>query len=107
MPWRMRQEPESLVLPAEVTGGGSRCSTACRVGDGEVSGPLRASSRGSKERGVHRLWQYRSLESLDRYIPKYFILSVAMVNEIVSLISLSVFSLLVYRNSRDLCVNSL
>ena len=57
MPWRMSQEPESLVLPAEVTGGGSRCSTACRVGDGEVSGPLRASSRGSKERGVHRLWQ--------------------------------------------------
>ena len=47
---------------------------------------------------------YRSLVSLGRYIPKYFILSVAMVNEIVSLISLSVFSLLVYRNSRDFCV---
>ena len=30
-------------------------------------------------------------------IPKYFILSVAMVNGIVSLISLSIFSLLVYR----------
>lgn len=37
--------------------GGSQCSTACIVGDGEVSGPLRASSCGGKERGVHRLWQ--------------------------------------------------
>ena len=34
--------------------------------------------------------QNRSLVSLGRYIPKYFILSVAMVNGIVSLISLSV-----------------
>ena len=41
-----------------------------------------------------------SLVSLGRYIPKYFILFVAMVNGIVSLISLSVFSLLVYRNER-------
>ena len=31
---------------------------------------------------------YRSLVSLGRYIPKYFILSVTMVNGIVSLISL-------------------
>ena len=42
--------------------------------------------------------------SLGRYIPKYFILSVAMVNGIVSLISTSIFSLLVYRNARDFCV---
>ena len=47
---------------------------------------------------------YRSLVSLGRYIPKYFILSVAMVNGIVSLISVSVFSLFVYRNARDFCV---
>ena len=47
---------------------------------------------------------YRSFLSLGRYIPKYFILFVAMVNGIVSLISLSVFSLLVYRNARDFCV---
>ena len=47
---------------------------------------------------------YRSLVSLGRYIPKYFILSVVMVNGIVSLIFLSVFSLLVYRNARDFCV---
>ena len=39
--------------------------------------------------------------SLGRYIPKYFILFVAMVNGIVSLISLSVFSLLLYSNERD------
>ena len=47
---------------------------------------------------------YRSFVSLDRYTPKYFILSVAMVNGIVSLISLSVFSLLVYRTAVDFCV---
>ena len=39
---------------------------------------------------------YRSLDSLGRYIPKYFILFIAMVNGIVSLISLSIFSLLVF-----------
>ena len=47
---------------------------------------------------------YKSFVSLGRYTPKYFILFVAMVNGIVSLISLSVFSLLVYRNARDFCV---
>ena len=46
----------------------------------------------------------RSFVSLGRYIPKYFLLFVAMVNGIVSLISLSVFSLLVCRNARDFCV---
>ena len=39
-----------------------------------------------------------------RFIPKYFILFVAMVNGIVFLISLSVLSLLVYRNARDFSV---
>ena len=47
---------------------------------------------------------YIGLVSLGRFIPKYFILFVATVNGIVSLISLSVFSLLVYRNARDFCV---
>ena len=47
---------------------------------------------------------YRSFVSLGRYIPKYFIPFVAMVNGIVSLISLSIFSLLVYRNARDFFV---
>ena len=47
---------------------------------------------------------YRSFVSLGNFIPKYFILFVAIVNGIVSLISLSVFSLLVYRNARDFCV---
>ena len=47
---------------------------------------------------------YRSLVSLGRYIPKYFILFIAMVNGIVSLNYLSVFSLSVCRNARDFCV---
>ena len=50
---------------------------------------------------------YRPLVSLGRYIPKYFILFVAMVNGIASLISFSTFSLLVYRNARDFCVSIL
>ena len=37
-------------------------------------------------------------------LPRYFILFVAMVNGIVSLISPSYLSLLVYRNASDLCV---
>ena len=45
-----------------------------------------------------------SFVSLGRYIPKYFILLVRMVNGIVFLISLSVLSLLVYRNARGFCV---
>ena len=45
---------------------------------------------------------YMSFVSLGRFIPKYFILFIAMVNGIVSLISLSVFS--VYRNTRYFCV---
>ena len=44
---------------------------------------------------------YRSFVSLGRYTPKYLILFVAVVNGIVPLIFLSVFSLLVYRNTRD------
>ena len=47
---------------------------------------------------------YKSFVSLGRYTPNYFILFVAMVNGIVSLISLSVFSLLLYRNARECCV---
>ena len=47
---------------------------------------------------------YSSFFFLGRFIPRYCILFVAMVNEIDSLISLSDFSLLVCRNANDLCV---
>ena len=50
---------------------------------------------------------YSSFVSLCRFIPRYFMLFDAMVNGIVSLISLYVFSLLVYRNARDFCVLTL
>ena len=47
---------------------------------------------------------YSSFVSLGRFIPRYFILFVAVVNGVDSLISLSDFSLLVYRNASDFCV---
>ena len=39
--------------------------------------------------------------SLGRFIPRYFILYIAMVNGIVSLISVSDFSLVVYKIAKD------
>ena len=47
---------------------------------------------------------YSSFVSLGKFIPRYFILFVAMVNRIDYLIFLSDFSLLVYRNASEFCV---
>ena len=47
---------------------------------------------------------YSSFVSLGKFIPKYFIIFVTMVNGIDSLISLSDFSWLVYRNASDFYV---
>ena len=47
---------------------------------------------------------YSSFVSLGKFIPRYLILFVAMVNVIDSLISLSDISLLVYINASGFCV---
>ena len=47
---------------------------------------------------------YSSFFSLGKFIPRYLIIFVAMVNGIGSLIALSDFSLLVYRNASDFFV---
>ena len=47
---------------------------------------------------------YSFFVSLGKFISKYLIVFVAMVNGVESLISLSYFSLLVYRNASDFCV---
>ena len=50
---------------------------------------------------------YSSFVSLGKFIPRYFILFVEKVNGIDSIISLSDFSLLVYRNASDFGVLTL
>ena len=47
---------------------------------------------------------YTSFVSLPRFIPTYCVLFVAMVSGVYSSISLSYFSLLVYRNASEFCV---
>ena len=51
--------------------------------------------------GVLEFLEYRSFTSLVRFIPRYFILFVAIVNVIVFSISLSVSSLLANKNAID------
>ena len=48
-------------------------------------------------------FQNIGLTSLVKFIPRYFTIFGAIVNEIVFLISLSIASLLVYRNAMDFC----
>ena len=52
---------------------------------------------------VLHLSEYRCLPSLEKFIPRYFILFIAMVNGVVTLIYLSELSFFLYRNTRDFC----
>jgi hypothetical protein len=45
-----------------------------------------------------------SLVSFDKFIPRYFFFLEALVNGIVSLISFSICSLLVFRKASDFCM---
>ena len=51
----------------------------------------------------HTVFCVQIFASLHRFIPRYFILSVAVVNGVVSLTCLSDLSLPVYRHARDFC----
>ncbi|EFB23083.1 hypothetical protein PANDA_009119, partial [Ailuropoda melanoleuca] len=51
--------------------------------------------------------EYRSFTFLARFIPRYLIIFGAIVNGIIFLISLSVVSLLRYRNAMEFCTVSL
>ena len=48
---------------------------------------------------------YSSFVSLGKFIPRYLILFVAMVNGVDSLISFSDFSLLIYTNTSNFCID--
>ena len=61
----------------------------------------------SCDSSIFSFLKYRSFAFLGSFIPRHFILFHMMINEIVSLISLSEFSLLVYRNARDIWVLNL
>ena len=52
----------------------------------------------------HIVFCVQVFSSLGSFIPRYFILSVHMINGIVSLISFSAILFLVYRNARYCCV---
>ena len=56
---------------------------------------------------ISEFLEYRSFTSLVRFIPTYLMVLGAIVNGIDSLISLSVFSLLVYKKATDFCTLTL
>ena len=53
---------------------------------------------------ILQLSKYRSFASFSRFISRHFILFDMMVNWIISFISLSDISLLLYRHARDFCL---
>jgi len=84
MHWRRKWQPTPVFLPGESQGRGSL--VGCHLWGRTESDTTEATQQRQQQQQQH------------------FVLFIAMVNGIFSLISLSVFSLLVYRNARDFCV---
>ena len=64
----------------------------------------RSSQPGDRTWVSHITGRFFTVWALGKFIPGHFILFDVMVNGIVSIISLSDFSLLLYRNENDFCV---
>ena len=75
---------------------GPSCSAACGILPDQGLNPCPLHWQADSQPLIHQG------SPLGRFIPRYFILFVAMVNGSASLIFLSDFSSLVYRNARDL-----
>ena len=71
-----------------------------------LSDPMHCSLPGSSAHGIFqaRVLEWGAIAFLGRFIPRYFICLVAVVNGIVSFIFLSDLFLLAYRNAGVICV---
>ena len=107
--------PRPWDSPGKNTGVGCHFLLQCmkRKSESEVaqsyptlSDPMDCSLPGSSAHGIFqaRVLEWGAIAFLGRFIPRYFICLVAVVNGIVSFIFLSDLFLLAYRNAGVICV---